>query len=275
MKLIGFVNEGIRHIGVVEGDSVRDLGTAQAFYADVDAAIAQSDGQTFALSDVKQVPAVPETSRVFCVGINYRSHATESKALAGLDEPKQPMIFGRWEQSLIVDGEPAPVPPNEDGLDWEVELAAIIGTKTWLATKENALDSVFGYATFNDLSARKKQLATAQFTLGKNPDQSGPISAVVTKDVVGDPADGLRVTTRVNGEIMQDASTSDLIHTLPAIIEYITDTVTLLPGDIIATGTPGGVGAGMVPPVLLQPGDEVVVEVEKVGAVRTPIIAHA
>lgn len=274
MKLVGFVSEGVRHIGLVEGDSVRDMGSAREFYNNVDAALANTSGAVHALAGLKLTPAVPETSRIFCVGINYRSHAGESKDLAGLDEPKVPMIFGRWEQSLIVDGEAAPVPPNEEGLDWEVELAAVISKPVWLATRENALDSVLGYATFNDLSARDKQLATAQFTLGKNPDRSGPFGPVITKDEVGDPADGLRVTTRVNGEIMQDGNTRDLIHDLPAIITYITDTVTLLPGDVIATGTPGGVGAGRTPKIFLKPGDEVVVEVEKVGAVRTPIVSH-
>lgn len=274
MKLVGFLSEGVRHIGLVEGDNVRDLGSAREFYDDVDAALAKTSGAVHPLAGLTQTPAVPETSRIFCVGINYRSHAGESKDLAGLDEPKVPMIFGRWEQSLIVDGEAAPVPPNEEGLDWEVELAAVISKPVWLATRDNALDAVLGYATFNDLSARNKQLATAQFTLGKNPDRSGPIGPIITKDEVGDPADGLRVTTHVNGELMQDGNTRDLIHDLPAIITYITDTVTLLPGDVIATGTPGGVGAGRKPQVFLKPGDEVVVEVEKVGAVRTPIVSH-
>jgi 2,4-didehydro-3-deoxy-L-rhamnonate hydrolase len=274
MKLTGFTINGVRHIGRIEGEEITDLGAADVFYADTDAALKGAGNGKVALADAVLAPAVPRTSRVFCVGINYRSHAEESKDLAGLDEPKYPMIFGRWEQSLILDGEASPVPPNEPGLDWEVELAVVIGSAAWLVTRENALDHVLGYAAFNDLSARRKQLATAQFTLGKNPDKSGPISAVVTKDEAGDPAEGWQVRTLVNGKVMQDGNTRDLIHDVPAIIEYITDTVTLLPGDVIATGTPGGVGAGMSPQVFLHPGDEVVVEVEHVGSVRTPIVAH-
>ncbi|WP_265448018.1 fumarylacetoacetate hydrolase family protein [Flexivirga meconopsidis] len=274
MKLTGFVKDGTRHIGRVDGDSIVDLGTADAFYADPAAATTATGAGTVKAADVELAPAVPTTARVFCVGINYYSHGEESKDLAGLDVPKKPMIFGRWQQSLIVDGESTPVPPNEPGLDWEVELAVVIGATTWAATPQTAMDSVFGYAAFNDISARTKQLETPQFTVGKNADRSGPISDVVTKDEVGNPADGLQVRTLVNGEVMQDGNTRDLIHDVPAIISYLTDTLTLLPGDVIATGTPGGVGAGRKPQVFLHPGDEVVVEVEKVGSVRTPIVAR-
>jgi 2-keto-4-pentenoate hydratase/2-oxohepta-3-ene-1,7-dioic acid hydratase in catechol pathway len=274
MRLLGFVHQGERHIGALEGTVVRDLGTAKDFYADWRVASKRTDGEVFDLAGIEIVPAVPETARVFCVGINYRSHAGESKELAGLDEPKLPMIFGRWQQSLVTEGVEVPTPPNEEGLDWEVELAAVIGDRTWAATEETALDSVLGYAAFNDLSARKKQLETPQFTIGKNADRSGPISPVVTADEVGDVKTGLRVTTVVNGETVQDGNTRDLIHSVEKIISYITDTLTLEPGDVIATGTPGGIGAGRTPPVFLRPGDEVQVTVETVGSVRTPIVSR-
>lgn len=274
MKLIGFIHNGERHIGAVEGTLVRDLGTATDFYADWRVASSNTDGDTFSRGEVTITPAVPETARIFCVGINYRSHAAESKELAGLDEPKLPMIFGRWQQSLVTDGVPVPVPPNEEGLDWEVELAAIIGDRTWGATEETALQSVMGYAAFNDLSARTKQLETPQFTIGKNADKSGPLSEITTVDSVGDVKAGLRVTTHVNGTLMQDGNTRDLIHTVEKIISYITDTLTLEPGDVIATGTPGGVGAGRQPQIFLRPGDDVEVSVETVGSVRNPIVSR-
>lgn len=276
MKLVGFAHNGSRHIGALENDMVRDLGTAKQFFADTHAGLASAGGEIFALGDIELAPAVPETSRIFCVGINYRSHAGESKDLAGLDEPKLPMIFGRWEQSLVVDGTPVPLPPNE-GLDWEVELAAVIGETIWAADEQAALKHVLGYAAFNDLSARKKQLATPQFTIGKNADLSGPISPVVTSDELGDIVSdpGLRVTTHVNGELMQDGNTRDLIHSVERIIAYITDTITLQPGDVIATGTPGGIGAGRKPPVLLGDGDVVLVTVEKVGSVQNPIVKRS
>jgi 2-keto-4-pentenoate hydratase/2-oxohepta-3-ene-1,7-dioic acid hydratase in catechol pathway len=274
VKLTGFVKDGVRRIGAIEGDKVRDLGPATEFYADSEAGVRQTGGALHDMGDLTLAPAVPETSRIFCVGINYRSHAGESKDLAGIDEPKVPMIFGRWQQTLVVDGTPVPVPPNEEGLDWEVELAVVIGTPAWHVDVSTASEHVLGYAAFNDLSARKKQLETPQFTLGKNADFSGPISPVVTKDEIGDISDGLRVTTHVNGELMQEGNTRDLIHGIPRIIEYVTDTVTLQPGDVIATGTPGGVGAGRNPPVFLHDGDEVVIAVERVGTVRTPIVAR-
>jgi len=271
VRLTGYTHQGTRFIGAVEDGVIRTLGTARDFYADPAAALARTPGEAVPFGDVERAPALPETARIFCVGINYRSHAVESKELAGLDQPKVPMVFGRFAQSLTVDDTTVPIPPNEAGLDWEVELAAVIGTEAWDVTEDSAMDHVLGYAAFNDLSARRKQLETPQFTLGKNADLSGPISDVVTKDEVGDPRDGLRVTTRVNGELMQDANTKDLIHTLGQIIAYITDTVTLLPGDVIATGTPGGVGAGRKPPIFLTDGDTVVVEVERVGRVTTHV----
>lgn len=193
----------------------------------------------------------------------------------GLDTPTVPMIFGRWADTLVVDGEPVPAPPNEAGLDWEVELAAVLADEVWAADRATGAEHVLGCTVFNDLSARRKQLETAQFTLGKNADRSGPIGpVVVTPDGLGDP-NALRLWTRVNGKLMQDGTTKDLIHDLPAIIAYITDTVTLKPGDVIATGTPAGVGLAREPQVYLQPGDTVEVEIEGIGVLRNPIVDRA
>ncbi len=267
MRLIGFELDGTRHIGRVDGDVVADLGEIRAFYA-AGGAVSETGG-IHARKDLAEAPPVPDTARVFCVGINYLDHADEAKQGAGLDLPEYPMIFGRWAQSLVVDGTVVPVPPNEPGLDWEVELAVVIKDETWAATQDDALAHVLGYTAFNDLSARHKQRETPQFTLGKNPDDSGPIGPVlVTADELPAGAVGLQVQSRVNGEVMQDASTRDLIHSVARIIEYITDTVTLLPGDVIATGTPGGVGFARDPQVLLDEGDVVEVEVEGIGTLR-------
>ncbi|MGQ4598974.1 fumarylacetoacetate hydrolase family protein [Nocardia sp. R6R-6] len=277
MKLIGFTNEhGVRWIATLDGDKARPLAAADEFYADPRRHLAATPETILDVQTLTLAPAVPVTSRIFCVGINYRSHAGESKDLAGLDEPANPMVFGRWQQSLIVDGASAPVPPYEDGLDWEVEMAVVIADTAGHISAADALEHVLGYATFNDLSARRKQLETPQFTLGKNADRSGPIGPVITADEAGDPGsgEGWRLTTHVNGELMQEGRTKDLIHSVGRIISYISDTVTLLPGDVIATGTPGGIGMGRKPPVLLHPGDEVVVEVDRLGKVRTPIVAH-
>ncbi|MBB6375694.1 2-keto-4-pentenoate hydratase/2-oxohepta-3-ene-1,7-dioic acid hydratase in catechol pathway [Pseudonocardia eucalypti] len=193
----------------------------------------------------------------------------------GIELPKVPMIFGRWESTLVVDGAPVPVPPNEPGLDWEGELAAVIGTPAFGVAESDALRHVLGYTAFNDLSARRKQLETTQFTLGKNADRSGPIGPVlVTTDELPDPA-GLSLRTRVNGETVQDGNTGDMIHDLARVIAYISDTVTLLPGDVIATGTPAGVGASMDPPRFLTDGDVVEVEIEGIGVLRNPIVSRS
>lgn len=274
MRYVGFVKDGARHIGRRDGSVIRSLGPVDEFYQALAAGRQPVEGQAFDAAGVQYAPPVPLTSRIFCVGINYRDHAVESFNLAGIEEPKVPMVFGRWENTLVVDGTPVPVPPKEAGLDWEVELAVIIGKRTWGATEQNALDAVAGYTVFNDLSARTKQMATRQFTLGKNADLSGPIGpVVVTKDEIAD-VNNLRVLARVNGEVMQDANTKDFIHSIPRIISYITDTVTLQPGDVIATGTPGGVGVARTPPRFLTPGDVVEVEVVGIGTVRNPIVSR-
>jgi 2-keto-4-pentenoate hydratase/2-oxohepta-3-ene-1,7-dioic acid hydratase in catechol pathway len=274
MRLVGVEQNGQRLIGRLKDDAVEILGGVDAFYADPDAVLKAGPRERLARSAAVFAPPVPKTSRIFCVGINYRDHAAEAMSLAGIEEPKFPMVFGRWESTLVVDGTPVPVPPNEPGLDWEVELAVVIGRKTWSATTQNAMDSVLGYCAFNDLSARVKQLETRQFTLGKNADRSGPIGpALVTKDEIAD-VNNLRVSARVNGKTVQDANTKDFIHDIPRLITYITDTVTLLPGDVIATGTPGGVGVSRKPPMYLHPGDVVEVEVEGIGIVRNPIVSR-
>jgi 2-keto-4-pentenoate hydratase/2-oxohepta-3-ene-1,7-dioic acid hydratase in catechol pathway len=268
MRLVGYLQDGVRQIGSVDGDRVTPLGTVEDFYAG--GSVGSASGEPLALADLTQVPPYPETAKVFCIGMNYQAHIAE--ASGAVPTPKEPMIFGRWESTLVVDGTPVPIPPNEEGLDWEVELAAVIGKQVWDTDAVSAMDAVMGYTTFNDLSARRKQLATAQFTLGKNPDRSGPIGPVlVTADEIPDPQN-LRVTTKVNGETVQDGNTKNMIYTIGEIIAYISDTMTINPGDIIATGTPEGVGFGMTPKRYLKDGDVVEVEVESIGAVCNPIV---
>ena len=271
MKLIAFQAPAGPRIGQVTGTSVKDLGSIGEFYSDPGAAVRFSEGSSLRLGDLCLAPPVPNTARIFCVGVNYRSHADEARE-AGLHKPGEPIIFGRWPSTLVADGDPVPVPPREEGLDWEAELAVVIGKKTWCAAEENALASVFGYTAFNDLSARKKQADTVQWTLGKNADRSGPIGPVlVTADEIGDPHN-LEIRTRVNGQLRQQENTSRMLQGIPQVIAYISDTVTLLPGDVIATGTMAGVGAAMTPPQYLQPGDTVEVEIESIGVLRTPIV---
>ena len=221
-------------------------------------------------ADVTEVPLVPDSARVICVGLNYKAHAAEG-SFKDQELPPYPTLFGRWTASLSVGNVPVPVPAGEEGLDWEGEVAAYIGHRVESADEATAADSVFGYSTFNDLTARRAQKLTSQWTLGKNGDFSGPLGPLVSRDEVGDLADGLQVRTRVNGTEVQNGNTKDMVFSVPAIIALISQTFTLHPGDVIATGTPEGVGYARTPQWLLQPGDTVEVEIDRLGTLTTPI----
>jgi 2,4-didehydro-3-deoxy-L-rhamnonate hydrolase len=258
-------------VAVQLGDRVTPLAEVTDFYADLDTWLATARtvaAGELATTDVALAPPVPPSARVICVGHNYRAHAAEG----GFTPLDHPTIFGRWVASLSVDGTPVPVPASEEGLDWEGEVAAVLGRHLTDADEPEAAAAVLGYATFNDLSARRAQWLTAQWTLGKNADRSGPMGPLVTADEVGDLRDGLRLRTRVNGEVVQDGNTRDMIFTVPDLLARISRTFTLNPGDVVVTGTPEGVGYVRNPPWLLQPGDVVEVEVERLGVLRTPIV---
>ena len=208
---------------------------------------------------------------MICVGLNYRAHAAEGSFAV----PEYPTLFGRWTASLSVGGVAAPVPAGEAGLDWEGEVAAVVGRRIESADADTAEAAVFGYSTFNDLTARRAQKLTAQWTLGKNGDFSGPMGPLVSRDEVGDLRDGLQVITRVNGTEVQNGNTRDMIFSVGAILSLISETFTLHPGDVLVSGPPEGVGYVRTPPWLLQPGDPVEVEVDRLGTLTTPISATA
>jgi 2-keto-4-pentenoate hydratase/2-oxohepta-3-ene-1,7-dioic acid hydratase in catechol pathway len=220
------------------------------------------------------VPPVPPDARVLCVGLNYLDHVAEG---SHRDQPlpDHPTVFARWTRSLAVDGAEVALPPDGEGLDWEGEVVAWVGRPLAAAGPDEALAAVVGYSTFNDLTARRAQRRTSQWTLGKNVEGSGPLGPMVPAAEVGDLRDGLRLRTRVNGETVQDASTSRMIFPVGTALAHISRSVTLRPGDLLATGTPAGVGSARTPPWLLQPGDTVEVEVERLGTLRTTIVAPA
>jgi 2-keto-4-pentenoate hydratase/2-oxohepta-3-ene-1,7-dioic acid hydratase in catechol pathway len=234
------------------------------------ATLSADGGPSLERGAVAEVPLVPASARVICVGLNYKAHAAEG-SYKEQDLPTYPTLFGRWTASLSVGNVPVPVPSGEDGLDWEGEVAAYIGRRVESADEAEAAKSVFGYSTFNDLTARRAQKLTTQWTLGKNGDFTGPLGPLVSQDQVGDLRDGLRVRTRVNGTEVQNGNTRDMIFSVPAIVSLISQTLTLHPGDVIATGTPEGVGYARTPQWLLQPGDTVEVEVERLGTLTTPV----
>jgi 2,4-didehydro-3-deoxy-L-rhamnonate hydrolase len=270
MKLVGYRTAEGGGIGRLDGESkLVPLGSVEQFWADPAQAILQSSENVLNVAELSLLPPVPPAARVLCVGLNYPDHVAEGT----FQRPTHPAIFGRWTRSLSVSGTPAPVPAGEQGLDWEGELAAVIGRTLKSASPAEALRAVLGYAAFNDLTARRAQHRTTQWTVGKNADHSGPMSEIVTAEEVGDPGDGLRIVTSVNGEIVQDGTTADMIFSVGEILAYVSETMTLYPGDLVVTGTPNGVGYARRPPRFLHPGDEVTVEIERVGCVRTPIVA--
>lgn len=226
-------------------------------------------GDPVNVADVELVPPVRPSARVICVGLNYAEHAEEGK----WDPPRYPTVFARWTASLAIPGTPAPVPAGEPGLDWEVELLVAVGKPVYRAKVEDGAGAIYAYAPFNDLTARTLQKLTSQWTLGKNTEASGPIGDFVTAAELGAIDGGLRIESRVNGEVVQSDSTSNMIFTIPELLEFLSQGMTLNPGDLIATGTPSGVGYVRTPPRFLTPGDVVEVAIERVGTIATPIVA--
>jgi 2-keto-4-pentenoate hydratase/2-oxohepta-3-ene-1,7-dioic acid hydratase in catechol pathway len=229
-------------------------------------------GEVLLVADAVIVPPLRPDAQVLCVGLNYKDHALEG-SYRDQPLPPFPTIFARWARSLSVDGTEIPVPAGEDGLDWEGEVVAWVGRPLVEATSEEALTAVFGYSAFNDITARRAQKLTSQWSLGKNADRSGVIGPIVPASEVGDISDGLRIRTSVNGETVQDGSTRHMIYSVGDVLAHVSQTITLLPGDLLATGTPAGVGYGRTPPWLLTPGDTVEVEVERLGSVRNSIVS--
>lgn len=279
MKIIGLrLASGAVHVARIDGwaaASAVPLAPVRDFWADVERythAVAAANAP-ISLADAEVVPPVLPGARVLCVGLNYRDHVAEG-SYADVEYPPYPTIFARWASTLTVGGVAAPVPSTEDGLDWEGEVAAYVGRTLVDAEPDEARAGVIGFSTFNDLTSRRAQKATSQWTLGKNGDKSGPLGPLVTADEVGDLRDGLEVRTRVNGEMVQHGNTRDQIYELGEVLSYVSRTLTLRPGDVIATGTPSGVGYARTPPWLLQPGDTVEVEVDRLGVLRTPIVGN-
>ncbi|WP_346095747.1 fumarylacetoacetate hydrolase family protein [Streptomyces olivaceiscleroticus] len=257
-----------------DGHDVRVLASLEDFWADSAGHLARRErGPAMAASSVEFVPPVLPDARVFCIGLNYLKHVAEG-SFSDQELPEHPTLFARWTQSLTVDGAEVAVPAGEDGLDWEGEVVAWVGAPLVEATPEEALAAVVGYSTFNDLTSRRAQKRTSQWTLGKNGGDSGPLGPLVPAAEVGDLRDGLRVVTRVNGRIVQDGNTDEMVYGVGETLAHISHTITLRPGDLLATGTPAGVGYARTPPWLLKPGDVVEVEVERLGRLRNTVVSR-
>ena len=271
MKLIAYQKGDRRIIARVLDNKALPFANLDEFWADPQqslVAAAQARSGVEAIADLVQVPPLPDTARVLCAGLNYLAHARE----AHFKVPEQPDIFARWRSTLAVDGQSIPIPPRDNNFDWEGELAVVIGKELRDVTPEVAQAGFLGYACFNDLSARKFQMASERWALGKNTDSSGPLGPwIVTADEIPNP-DQLRIQTRVNGNTVQDGNTSDLIFSGAKIAAYASGAMTLKPGDLIATGTPDGIGATRKPPMFLHDGDTVEVEIERIGRITNRIV---
>jgi 2-keto-4-pentenoate hydratase/2-oxohepta-3-ene-1,7-dioic acid hydratase in catechol pathway len=231
----------------------------------VQAAEAAGGEPVAALEEVRLLPPVTDPQKIVCIGLNYRSHAEE----AGLDPPETPTFFAKFRNALAAPGDVVPLPGYSRKVDYEAEVAFVIGRRAKDVPEDEALSYVAGYTLLNDLSARDYQFMTPQWLPGKVFDGSAPCGpALVTTDEAGAP-DAIDISLTLNGETMQSASTSDLIHSIPALVAHLSMLMTLEPGDIVATGTPAGVGSVRQPRVWLKPGDEVVVESPQLGRLET------
>ncbi len=211
---------------------------------------------------------IDRPGKIICVGLNYRDHAEEQ----GVDLPKAPLFFAKYTTALIGPGEPIVIPPLVTQCDYEAELGVVIGSRVRNVSKENALEAVGGYLCANDVSARDLQFADGQWTRGKSPDTFCPVGPLVPASEIPNPHD-LRIRAIVSGEVLQDSTTANLIFGIDEIISHAALTSTLEPGDLILTGTPAGVGIFRDPKRLLQPGDEVTIEIEGIGQLSNPVVA--
>ncbi|SFJ28493.1 fumarylacetoacetate hydrolase family protein [Bradyrhizobium sp. cf659] len=281
MKLATVAIDGRTTWGLVEGDNFFDVGTVLASrYADLRAAIAgaladvaeaRSKAAATPLAKLTWLPVVPNPDKILCVGLNYETHRKET----GRTEVEHPTIFARYANSQTGHLKPIIRPRVSTDLDFEGELAVIIGKAGRYISRSEAMGHVAGYACYNDGSVRDFQRHTHQFTPGKNFPDTGAFGPwMMTPDELGELAE-LKLTTRLNAEVVQEARIKQMIFDIPRQIEYCSTFTRLEPGDVIVSGTPGGVGSRRNPPLWMKPGDVVEVEVERLGVLRNPITDEA
>lgn len=276
MRYVSFRRpDGTASFGRLNGETIVELASdavPSLKAALTDGSLAMlADGASFAAADVVPLPVIPDPAKILCVGLNYAEHVKET----GREQKAHPAIFVRYADSLIADGQPMVKPSVTERFDYEGELAIVIGKPCHKVVAAEAMAYVAGYACFNDGSARDWQRHNIQFTPGKTfPGTGGFGPALVTADEIGDLG-ALRVQTRLNGELVQDQAVSDMIWDIPTVIEYISAFTPLAPGDVIATGTPGGVGDKRTPPLYMNAGDKVEVSIGTIGTLTNRIIDEA
>lgn len=226
-------------------------------------------GKALLLEEARLCAPIPRPGKIICVGLNYRDHATESN----MPIPESPIIFAKYANAIVGPEDPVLLPQGSTQVDYEAEMAVVIGRRSKNVARDKAYGSVFGYACFNDVSARDFQFADKQWVRGKTCDTFAPMGPfVATADEIPNPQN-LSIKLRLNGETMQSSRTDQLIFDVPAIIAFLSSVITLEPGDVIATGTPPGVGFARKPPVFLKAGDRMEVEIEGLGVLANPVAA--
>jgi 2-keto-4-pentenoate hydratase/2-oxohepta-3-ene-1,7-dioic acid hydratase in catechol pathway len=277
MKLVTFEVAGVAKPGVLDNDAIVEipgyantLAVIEAGEKGIAAAKAALSGKKISLADVKLLAPIVKPPRVFCIGLNYAEHAVESQ----MKVQAVPTVFFKLSSTVVGPDAEVILPKNSSQVDYEAEMAIVIGTPGYRIAAADWEKHVFGYTICNDVSARDIQLSTSQWTLGKSFPTFTPIGPViVTKDEVGDPHK-LAISCDVSGERLQDSNTEHLIFRVPQLIEYISGITPLEAGDIISTGTPQGVGLGRKPQRWLKPGEEMVVTVEKIGSLRNTTVGE-
>lgn len=282
MKLTSFTRQdGHPSYGIVEGQSIFDIGSVlRNRYPDLKSLIgsgnlsaveeAKGKAERLPLAAIEFLPVIPNPGKIICIGMNFDEHRVE----AGREKTNHPTIFTRFADSQMGHLQPGWISPESSMLDWEGELALVMGKAGRRVPKEKALDYVAGYSCYNDLSVRDWQRHTSQFIPGKNFPRTGAFGPwLVTPDEIPSPLN-LSIQTRVNGTQVQNGNTSQMVFPLPELIAYITSFTPLAPGDVIVTGTPSGVGFRRNPQVFLKPGDTTEVEIPGIGVLRTPIVAE-
>ncbi|MDP6437686.1 MAG: fumarylacetoacetate hydrolase family protein [Gammaproteobacteria bacterium] len=269
-SVYGYLDDGVIRVPkpefLVLYPDLKSVLAAEAY-----AELASTDiAETVSITEAVFEPLIPNPGRIFCVGINFLAHMKEM----GREPPDYPWLFTRFADSQVGHGQPMLRPPESEKFDFEGELAVVIGKVTHRVKAADALDYVAGYSCFNDGSIRDYQRHSTQFTAGKNFYHSGSFGPwLVTTDEIPDPT-ALNLETRLNGEVMQQAPINDLKFDIPALIEYCSIFCRLQPGDVISTGTPGGVGFARTPPVWLKPGDTIEVEIDGIGVLENPIVDY-
>ena len=278
MRLVSYRSDRGVRAGVLEGDRVIDAGDALGDGPSSVRALLETDalgdleaadgGDGVALAGIELLAPVPDPEKIVCIGLNYRDHAAEGR----LEPPKVPTFFAKYANALSGDGATVALPASSRKVDYEAEVAFIVGRTARDVDASTALDHVAGYTLLNDLSARDLQFQTPQWMPGKVFDGSAPCGpALVTADEVATAPNGIGIALDLNGERMQEATTADLIFPVAELLAHLSTLMTLVPGDIVSTGTPAGVGGAREPRVWLRPGDEVVISSPELGELRTTI----